>query len=60
VRWCELTALPRGWVMPVQQCFELGRLWYQGRLDIDWQPKTKELMTSIFARVGLTDEFWRI
>jgi hypothetical protein len=46
--------------MPVQQCFELGRLWYQGRLDIDWQPKTKELMTAIFANVGLTDEFWRI
>jgi hypothetical protein len=46
--------------MPVQQCFELGRLWYQGRLDIDWQPKTKELMTSIFASVGLTDEFWRV
>jgi hypothetical protein len=46
--------------MPVQQWFELGRLWYQGRLDIDWQPKTEQLMASIFQRVGLTGEFWRI
>jgi hypothetical protein len=46
--------------MPLGQCFELGRLWYEGRLDIEWQPKTRELMASIFERVGLTSEFWRV
>ena len=60
VRWCNSTAIPRGAVMPVRQCFELGRLWYEGRLDPDWQPKTAERMTSIFQRVGLTDEFWKV
>ena len=46
--------------MPVRQCFELGRLWYEGRLGIDWQPKTKVRMSSIFQQVGLTDDFWRV
>jgi hypothetical protein len=46
--------------MPVRQCFELGRLWYEGRLDIDWQPKTKERMSTIFQHVGRTDDFWRV
>jgi hypothetical protein len=46
--------------MPLRQCFELGRLWYDGRLDIDWQPKTRERMTSIFERVSLAGDFWQV
>lgn len=59
-RWCQQTAIPRGFVMPLRQCVEFGRLWYEGRLDVDWQPKTTELMKSIFERVGLTGDFWRV
>jgi hypothetical protein len=46
--------------MPARQCVELGRLWYEGRLELSWQPKTREVMTSIFQRVGLTESFWDV
>lgn len=49
-----------GAVLPVQQCWELGRLWYADRLGSEWKPKTADIIHGIFEEVGLTGEFWRV
>jgi len=46
--------------MTAAQCWELGRRWYAGRLDPDWQPRTSESKRQILADLGLDGEFWRI
>jgi hypothetical protein len=35
-------------------------LWYAGRLELDWRPRTVQEMNGIFESLGLADEFWRI
>jgi hypothetical protein len=52
--------MPRGCVVSLRQCFELGRLWYEHRLDFDWKPKTAATMRTLFQRVGLDGAFWDI
>jgi hypothetical protein len=46
--------------MPAQVCYQLGKAWYAGRLDLHWRPKSKDEIESIFAQVGLTDGFWSL
>ena len=59
-RWCEATNLPRGVVMPLAQCWELGKRWYADRLSPGWKPKTLEVMRGIFREVGLDGDFWTV
>ncbi len=58
--WCYATGLERGFVMPLAQCAELGRMWYADRLTSSWKPKTADVMLQIFAEVGLEGRFWEI
>lgn len=46
--------------MPVEVCFQLGKAWYAGRLELDWRPKSPKEIEAIFARVGLKGEFWSL
>lgn len=57
-RWCGARGVERGAVVPVEQCWELARLWYRGRLDPDWTRRTREEMQAAFEEVGLVGEFW--
>ena len=59
-RWCKLRKLERGAVLPLQQCYELGRLWYEGRLRPDWRRRTLDEMESIFSTLGLIGPFWNL
>lgn len=59
-RWCASRRLERGAVVPLAQCFELGKLWYRGRLNPEWRRGSVESMQATFAAVGLTDAFWKI
>jgi hypothetical protein len=43
-----------------QVLYDLGRDWYAGRLDTDWQPATAVESQALFARHGLTGEFWSL
>lgn len=52
--------LPRGQVMPINQCWDLGRRWYADRLSPEWQPKTADVMNRIFDEVGLHGDFWHV
>jgi hypothetical protein len=40
--------------------FELSMDWYEGRMDVDWQPFTPEQAESLFAKHGLTGRFWSL
>jgi hypothetical protein len=52
--------MERGAVLPIVQCFELGRRWYKGRLRADWRRPTVDMMEAILREVGLTSPFWRL
>ena len=46
--------------MALEVCYQLGKAWYAGRLDLDWRPKSKDEIEAIFTQVGLNDEFWSL
>lgn len=58
--WCERRDIARGEVIPAEQCFELGRRWYAGRLEKDWRRPSAEAMEATFRAVGLTSGFWKL
>ncbi|HKK08178.1 MAG TPA: hypothetical protein VKA44_04775 [Gemmatimonadota bacterium] len=59
-RWCGGRGLGRGQVVPAGRCFELGRRWYRGRLERDWERPSKEAMEAMFESAGLTGPFWEL
>ena len=40
--------------------YELSRDWYADRMDLDWQPADAEGAAAIFARHGLSGDFWSL
>ena len=58
--WLTETGTRRGYVASAQTMFELSMDWYEGRMDVDWAPPTPEQAESVFARHGLTGEFWSL
>jgi len=44
----------------VQAAYELGRLWYGDRFDLDWTPKSIDRIELLFGQFGMTGEFWDI
>ena len=46
--------------MSLDQAWDLSRLWYGNRLDVDFRRPTVDEARAIFAAVGLTGDFWRI
>jgi hypothetical protein len=59
-RWCEQWSRPRGGTLSLPQGWELAQLWYRDRLSPKWRPKTVQDAESVFQRVGLVGEFWRL
>jgi hypothetical protein len=46
--------------MTAEQCWQLARRWYPGRLELDWRRRSADEMEGIFADVGLEGPFWRL
>ncbi len=46
--------------MSVERCWELGRRWYDDRLDPEWRRRTPAERQAILHDVGLTGPFWQI
>jgi hypothetical protein len=44
----------------VQEAYDLGAAWYHDRLDPDWEPLAAAQAEDVFARVGLTGDFWKL
>lgn len=58
--WLVETGHDRGYAASAQAVFEMSREWYRGRVDEDWVPPTIEEAEAIFARHGLTGDFWKM
>jgi hypothetical protein len=44
----------------LEQGWKLAQLWYSDRLNPDWQPKSTAAAESVFRKVGLMGEFWKL
>ena len=58
-RWCAVTGEPRGETVPLQQIWQLSRLWYGNRMAADFRGRTPEQVVEVFRQAGLTSDFWR-
>ena len=59
-RWDRRRGKAMGATLTLGQQWELARIWYADRLAPDWRRRTPEEAEAVFARLGLTGEFWRL
>ena len=38
--------------------YDLGCIWYAGRMELDWEPYTAAEAQAKFEAVGLVSDFW--
>ena len=57
-KWCQRNNLERGEVLTIHQAWELSKLWYQGRLSLDYHGRSVEEAEEIFRQAGLKSAFW--
>jgi hypothetical protein len=38
----------------------MSKDWYRGRLELDWDPYTKEEAMALWRRHGFSGEFWEL
>lgn len=58
--WYRGRGVPLGAMLTVKQQWELARVWYSDRLSPGWRRRTAEEAESVFERIGLTGDFWRL
>jgi len=58
--WLRASGYRKGATVAPQTLYELGADWYATRLDVDWQPASVSEATALFAKHGLTREFWSL
>jgi hypothetical protein len=51
--------MPAGELLPVEQVWQLSKLWYRDRLSPEFTGRTIAEAHSIFERLGLQSQFWR-
>jgi hypothetical protein len=56
--WCAARRRERGGVIATDRLFVLAALWYGGRLDPDWRPRSAAASQALLADAGLTGPFW--
>lgn len=56
--WCRAMHLPQGPLVRLDQLWELAIAWYATRLRPDARRPQPAEMRAIFARAGLTGDFW--
>lgn len=59
-RWSAQRALPRGYLLTIDQAFRLAREWYQDKLKEEWSRKSPEATAALFESLGLTGPFWKL
>jgi hypothetical protein len=58
--WLTASGYHKGATVAPQTLYELGADWYAARLDVDWLPADARAATALFAKHGLTGEFWSL
>jgi hypothetical protein len=59
-RWCAARRIERGEIFPLDQCWELARVWYADRLSSTWRRRTPQETESVFAQIGFRGPFWSV
>ncbi len=52
--------MERGAVLSIEQCWQLAERWYEGRMNPEWNLRSRFEAGAIFREVGLTDSFWNL
>lgn len=40
--------------------YDLSEDWYSDRMEEDWQPMSPDAAAAVFAKHGLTGDFWSL
>ena len=59
-KWCKEQKLERGGIVTIEQMWRLAKEFYQGKLKLDWSPKSKSEKQELFTELGLPAEFWKL
>jgi hypothetical protein len=60
-RWCESWRMPRGASLTLPNAWKLAQVWFDAdRGKPEWRRFTLEETEAIFARLGLTGDFWSL
>jgi hypothetical protein len=52
--------LPIGAIVSPGALHRLGHDWFEGRLEMAWKPRDREVSQQILADAGLTGSFWSL
>ena len=52
--------IAKGEVLSVQQVWEWGKTWYEGRLELGWRRRTVPEMEAVFEQLGFSGPFWSL
>ena len=58
--WCARHALPKGAVLTMPALWAFASDWYGQHLDQPWRKRSLDETRALFARHGLTSDFWRV
>lgn len=56
----DRSANTRGATMTPEQLWRLADVWYRDRDDPSWRRRTADEAEAVFAKIGLTGDFWRL
>jgi hypothetical protein len=56
----KIEVCPRGAFITLDQCWKLAQAWYAERLNEAWRRMNADEMQVLFAKLGLTGNFWRV
>jgi len=56
--WCVARGSPLRPLVKMEQLWKLALAWFSARLQPSWRRARPEEMRAIFAKVGLTGDFW--
>lgn len=57
-KWCEERGVPLRPLVTIDQLWAMATTWYATRLDADSRRPKPDEIRGIFARIGLTGDFW--
>jgi hypothetical protein len=59
-RWCARHALPKGAVLAMPALWAFASDWYGRHLEQPWRKRSLDEVRALFARHGLTGDFWKV
>lgn len=59
-RWCRAHGFPRGATMSIARLWGFAGDWYGAYLSDPWRKRTSSEARALFAKHGLTGDFWEI